>query len=262
MPSQVVQEDLLVALPRRVDVLVHLHLEQVVGRAALVASPQQVQQDVEASVVDADLGHAAADAELALLAGKQGDGGDRRRVEPSLHGLVPSLNVGAQRCFAVHFGASPDLVCRGALPSAPGPREGCFAFSSPQRVRPRRGRAGEACARSPSASSMRSTSFHFAMRSRARERADLELAGAPADREVRRSTTSSVSPERAETIAPQPAACAGVERGLRLGDRAGLVRLDQHRVAGAGGRRLATRAALVDEEVVADDLHARRRRRA
>ena len=98
--------------------------------------------------------------------------------------------------------------------------------------------------RGPSASSMRSTSFHFAMRS---ERANEPTLSWPASQPTARWTmvTSSVSPERAETMVPQPSVLRRIERGLGLGDGAGLVRLDQHRVAGAGRGRPA---------------HARRRR--
>ena len=109
---------------------------------------------------------------------------------------------------------------------------------------------------------MRSTSFHFAMRS---ERANEPTLSWPASQPTARWTivTSSVSPERAETIVPQPAALAGVERGLGLGERAGLVGLDQHRVAGARPRAASrTRVGVGDEEIVADDLHAVADRRA
>ncbi len=67
--------------------------------------------------------------------------------------------------------------------------------------------------------------------------------------------TSSVSPERAETMVPKPAALPAAQRGARLGHGAGLVRLDQHRVAGAVARgRLDPRGA-GGQVVVADDLH-------
>ena len=85
---------------------------------------------------------------------------------------------------------------------------------------------------------MRSTSFHFAIRS---ERANEPTLSWPAFQPTARwaIATSSVSPERAETIVAEACRLAGVERRLGLGDGAGLVRLDQHRVAGPGPRRLA-----------------------
>ena len=102
---------------------------------------------------------------------------------------------------------------------------------------------------------MRSASFHFAMRS---ERAKEPTLSWPAPQPTARWTivTSSVSPERAETIAPQPASRAASSAALRLGQRAGLVRLDQHRVARRRPPpRARTRAGIGHEEIVADDLH-------
>ena len=60
---------------------------------------------------------------------------------------------------------------------------------------------------------MRSTSFHFAMRS---ERANEPTLSWPAPQPTARWTmvTSSVSPERAETIAPKPARLRRVEAAL------------------------------------------------
>ena len=95
----------------------------------------------------------------------------------------------------------------------------------------------------PDASSMRSASFHFAMRS---ERANEPTLSWPAFQPTARWTieTSSVSPERADTIVREARApCPAVERGARLGERAGLVRLDQHGVAGAVGGGLPRRAS-------------------
>ena len=92
---------------------------------------------------------------------------------------------------------------------------------------------------------MRSASFHFAIRS---ERANEPTLSWPAFQPTARWTidTSSVSPERAETIVPKPAALPASQRRERLGQRARLIRLDQHRVARAvGGRALDARAALV-----------------
>ena len=66
VPSEVVEKDCLVAQPRGVDVLL-LHVEEIVGRAALICLTQQVKEDEQASVVDADLADAAADADLRLL---------------------------------------------------------------------------------------------------------------------------------------------------------------------------------------------------
>ena len=107
---------------------------------------------------------------------------------------------------------------------------------------------------------MRSTSFHFAMRS---ERVNEPTLSWPASQPTARCAmvTSSVSPERADTMVREPRLLGGVERGLGLGDRAGLVRLDQHGVAGDRGRGVADFRGIGDEEVVADHLHAARHRR-
>ena len=67
---------------------------------------------------------------------------------------------------------------------------------------------------------------------RARERADLELAGVPADREMDDRDVLGLAGARRDDRA-EAGRSAGVERGERLGHRARLVRLDQHRVAGA-----------------------------
>ena len=77
---------------------------------------------------------------------------------------------------------------------------------------------------------MRSASFHLAVRS---ERAHEPTFNWPAAQPTARWTivTSSVSPERAETIDDQPAARAASKRGFRFGNRAGLVGFQQHRVA-------------------------------
>src|SRR5215218_1951393 len=95
------------------------------------------------------------------------------------------------------------------------------------------------------------------------EGADLELAGVPADRQVGdRHVLGLAGPGRDD----RGEACRlpGVERRLGLGDGAGLVRLDQHRVAGAGPRRLAHAIGVRDEEIVADDMElvSERRREA
>ena len=70
--------------------------------------------------------------------------------------------------------------------------------------------------------------------------------------------TSSVSPERAETM-PAIAVPRAPRRQRRpgLGQRAALVGLEQHGVARRRSRAAArTRAGVGDQEVVADDLHA------
>ena len=96
----------------------------------------------------------------------------------------------------------------------------------------------------PSASSMRSTSFHFAIRS---ERANEPTLSWPAFQPTARwaIATSSVSPDRAETIVPKPAALPASSAALASVTRAGLVRLDQHRVAGPGRAASRTRSAFV-----------------
>ena len=90
---------------------------------------------------------------------------------------------------------------------------------------------------------MRSTSFHFAMRSRARERADLELARIPADGEMGDGRRPRSRPSAPRRWCRSPRCLPGIERGLRLGQRAGLVGLDQHRVARRRRPRHRARAA-------------------
>ena len=117
------------------------------------------------------------------------------------------------------------------------------ARSSSARTRQRR--ASREARRAPSASSMRSTSFHFAMRS---PRANEPTLSWPAFQPTARCAieTSSVSPERADTIVRESGALAGVERGARLGQRAGLVRLHRAPRCTRSSRAAAsTRAALV-----------------
>src|SRR5436190_24391803 len=68
----------------------------------------------------------------------------------------------------------------------------------------------------------------------ARERADLELAGAPADREVDDRRVLALAGARRDDAGVADLA-GGVPRRARLAQRAALVRLEQHRVGSAGG---------------------------
>ena len=107
---------------------------------------------------------------------------------------------------------------------------------------------------------MRSTSFHFAIRS---ERENEPTLNWPASQPTARwaMVTSSLSPERAETMVPKPAALPASSGGSRLGDRAGLVRLDEHGGAGACRRRRRDPRGVGDEKIVADHLAAAAGRR-
>ena len=71
------------------------------------------------------------------------------------------------------------------------------------------------------------------------ERANEPTLSWPAFQPIARWTidVSSVSPDRAETIVAKPAVATGGQRGERFGERARLVRLDQHGVARAIGCR-------------------------
>ena len=102
---------------------------------------------------------------------------------------------------------------------------------------------------------MRSASFHFAMRS---ERENEPTLSCSTLQPTARWTmvTSSVSPERAETMAAPLRGARGIDRGLGLAHRADLVRLDQDGVAGRHRGRAAQPGRIGDQEIVADDLHA------
>ena len=68
---------------------------------------------------------------------------------------------------------------------------------------------------------------------------------------------SSVSPERAETMPREAGLARRLPGGEGLGQRAALVRLDQHGVGGAAQAAAArTRGGIGDQEVVADHLDA------
>ena len=87
------------------------------------------------------------------------------------------------------------------------------------------------------------------------ERADLELARVPAHREVHDGHVLGLARARRHDGA-EPGALARVQRGARLGDGAGLIRLDQHGVAGLVCGGLAHQRGVGDQVVVADDLDA------
>ena len=100
---------------------------------------------------------------------------------------------------------------------------------------------------------MRSASFHFAMRS---ERAKEPTLSWPAPQPTARCTivTSSVSPERAETIAPQPpsrAASSAAFASVTVPAWFGLTSTALQMPAAAAARP----APRGDQEIVADDLH-------
>src|SRR5208282_3567444 len=88
-----------------------------------------------------------------------------------------------------------------------------------------------------------------------REGADLDLASAPADREMRDGRVLGFAraggDDRPEVLAP-----AFVEGLLRPADRARLIDLDQDGVRAADARRFRDPRRVGDEEVVADDLDA------
>ena len=96
-------------------------------------------------------------------------------------------------------------------------------------------------ARAPRRSSMRNTSFHLAMRS---PRANEPTLSWPTLQPIARWTivVSSVSPERAETIAGVAERLRRAPRLERLAQRAALVGLEQHRVGGAERRAPRARA--------------------
>ena len=110
----------------------------------------------------------------------------------------------------------------------------CHAIGRARRRR-RSVRPGRALPRS------RSASFHFAMRSL---RANEPTLSWPSPQPTARWTmvVSSVSPERAETMPREAARPRRRPRLRRLGQRAALVRLEQHRVRRPGRRRLRARA--------------------
>ncbi len=108
-------------------------------------------------------------------------------------------------------------------------------------------------ASSPSWSAMRSSWLYFAIRSRARRRAGLDLARVGRDREV--------GDERVLGLARavrDDRGVAGVLRGAdrveRLGERADLVDLDQDRVGDAAVDAALEARGLGHEQVVADEL--------
>ena len=107
----------------------------------------------------------------------------------------------------------------------------------------------------PNASSMRSASFHFAIRS---ERANEPTLSCPAFQPTARCTidTSSVSPERADTIVREARGARRRERGERFRHRARLVGLDEHGIARAVAPRPRDARGVRREVVVADDLDA------
>ena len=103
---------------------------------------------------------------------------------------------------------------------------------------------------------MRKASFHFAMRS---ERAKEPTLSWPASQPTARWTmvTSSLSPERAETMVVRPAVRAAVKAAMGFGQSAGLVRLDQRRGDRLGRGGFAYARGIGDQKIVADHLHAR-----
>ena len=113
-------------------------------------------------------------------------------------------------------------------------------------------------AAAPSASSIRSASFHFAIRS---ERANEPTLSRPAFQPTARWTieTSSVSPERAETIVANPAsrpASSAASVSVTVPAWFGLMSTALHAPIGGG---LADARGVRRQVVVADDLDARAR---
>ena len=107
----------------------------------------------------------------------------------------------------------------------------------------------------PSSSSIRSTSFHLAMRS---ERENEPTLSCPASQPTARCAivVSSLSPERADTIVPKPAFLPASQRFPASLSPAGLVRLDQNRVDRPVRRGLLHTGGVRNQEIVADDLTA------
>ncbi len=110
-------------------------------------------------------------------------------------------------------------------------------------------------ARDPRASSIRSASFHFAIRSL---RAKLPTLSWPTPQPTARWTmvVSSVSPDRAETMPREPRVLRGVPGGEGFRERAALVRLQQHGVGRAGGGGGLHSGGIGDQEIVAHHLDA------
>ncbi len=101
---------------------------------------------------------------------------------------------------------------------------------------------------------MRSASFHFAMRSPRANEPTLSWPR-PSRRRGGRSSCPRSRPSEPRRCRHSPPT-RRAPRLERLGERAALVGLDQHRVAGAARRGLAHEPRVGDEKVVADDLHA------
>ncbi len=100
--------------------------------------------------------------------------------------------------------------------------------------------------------------MYFATRS---ERAGAPVLICPALVATARSAivASSVSPERCEIDHAVAVPVGELDRVERLGERPDLVDLDEDRVADALGDAAAQEVDVRDEEVVADELQARRR---
>ena len=89
----------------------------------------------------------------------------------------------------------------------------------------------------------------------ARERTDLELSGAPADREMNDRHVLGLARTRRDDRAEAGAASFVASR-FGFADRSRLVDLDQHRIDAAPAGRLADAACVGDEIIVADHLDA------
>ena len=103
---------------------------------------------------------------------------------------------------------------------------------------------------------MRKASFHLAIRSlRAKE----PTLSCPTPQPTARCTivTSSVSPDRAETMPARPDSCAARQAANVSVSVPALVRLQQHGRRGAARRRFAHPFRVGHEEIVTHDLHAR-----
>ena len=83
----------------------------------------------------------------------------------------------------------------------------------------------------------------------------MSWSGAPADGEMDDRDVLALARAGGDDRIPADGV-GGIERGLGLGDGAGLVRLDQRRIAGPGGLRAGDAGGIGDEIVVADDLQA------
>ena len=108
------------------------------------------------------------------------------------------------------------------------------------------------------ASSMRSSWLYFATRSE-RDGAPVLICPQPVATARSAIVTSSVSPERCDITARVAGLARHRDRGERLGQRADLVDLDEDRVGHAGVDAAPQALGVGDEEVVADELHVRRR---